>query len=63
MDLTWHNMSENFDSVTSLRIKLIDSFPEYVPLSPTFQVGYLEGRGNQKWWIVQLEDLKNVQIF
>ena len=36
----------------------MDSFPEYVPSSPTFQVGYLEGRGNQKRWIVQQEDLK-----
>lgn len=27
-------------------------------LQLTFQIGYLEGRGNQKHWIVQQEDLK-----
>ena len=58
MELMWHNMSEKFDSVNGLRLKLMDSFPEYVPSSPTFQVGYLGGRGNQKHWIVQQEDLK-----
>ena len=26
--------------------------------APTFQIGYLEGWGNQKRWIVQQEDLK-----
>ena len=51
-------MSEKFDSVNGLKLKLIDSFPEYVPSSPTFQVGYLVGRRNQKRWIVQQEDLK-----
>ncbi len=57
MDLTWHNVSEKFKSVTSLKIKLIDSFPDYVASTPTFQVGYLEGRGLQKRWIVCLADL------
>ncbi len=57
MDLTWHNMSEKFESVTSLKLKLMDAFPQYVPASPTFQVGYLEGRGSQKRWIVCPEDL------
>ena len=51
-------MSEKFDSVNGLKLKLIDSFPEYVPSSPTFQVGYLEGRAHHKRWIVRQEDLK-----
>ena len=51
-------MSDKFDSVNGLKLNLMDSFPEYVPSSPTFQVGYLEGRGSQKCWIVQQEDLK-----
>ena len=57
MDLTWHNTSERFVSVTNLKLKLIDCFPECVPSSPTFQVGYLEGRGSQKRWIVCSADL------
>ena len=60
MDLTWHNMSEKFDSVNGLKLKLIDSFSEYIPSTPTFQIGYFEGRGSQKRWIVQLEDLKKM---
>lgn len=58
MELMWHNMSDKFDFVNGLKLKLMDSFPEYVPSSPTFQVGYLDGRGSQKRWIVQQEDLK-----
>ena len=54
MELMWHNMSEKFDSV---KLKLIDSLLEYVPSSPTFQVGYLEGHAHHKHWIVRQEDL------
>ena len=58
MELMWHNVSDKFDSVNGLKLKLMDSFSEYVPSSPTFQIGYLEGRGNQKRWIVKQEDLR-----
>ena len=58
MDLDWHNMTSKFQSVNDLKMKLIDSFPEYIGPSPNFQVGYLEGRGSQKRWIVQMDDLK-----
>lgn len=59
MDLNWHNVrSRKFESVSDLKMKLIDSFPEYVGPAPHFQVGYLEGRGNQKRWVVRVEDLK-----
>ena len=51
-------MSEKFDFLNGLKLKLIDSFLEYVPSSPTFQVGYLEGCAHHKHWIVQQEDLK-----
>ena len=57
MDLTWHNMSERFDSPTRLKLTLMEQFSEYLPSTPEFQVGYLEGRGSQKRWIVRSEDL------
>ena len=60
MELTWRNMSEKFESVKDMKLKLIDSFPDYVPSTPTFQVGCFEDRGNQKRWVVQLEDLKQM---
>ncbi len=57
MELTWHGTTDKFHSVSGLKQKLIDSFPEYIPSMVDFQVGYLEGRGNQKRWIVRAEDL------
>lgn len=60
MDLTWHNMSERFASPTQLKLSLIEHFSEYVPSTPEFHVGHLEGRGSQKRWIVRSEDLKNM---
>ncbi len=60
MDLTWHKMSERFDSAVQLKQRLIESFSEYVPSTLEFQVGYLEGRGSQKRWIVRSEDLETM---
>ena len=61
MDLTWHKVTEKFDSVIQLKLKLIDSFSEYIPSAPAeFQVGYLEGRGSQKRWMVRSEDLEKM---
>ena len=47
-------------NVTQLKLKLIDSFSEYVPATHEFQVGYLEGWGSQKRWIVRSEDLEKM---
>ena len=58
MTLTWHRMSEKFESPTQLKLKLIESFPQYVPPSSDFNVGYLEGRGCQKRWVVCGDDLE-----
>lgn len=61
MDLTWHKMMERFDSVTQLKLNLIDAFSKYIPSTPAeFQVGYLEGRGSQKRWIVRSADLEQM---
>lgn len=60
MDLDCHIMSGKFESITDLKMKLIDCWPEYIGPTTNFQLGYLEGHGNQKRWIVRLEDLKNM---
>ena len=60
VDLTWHDMTEMFDSVVKLKENLIESFPEYVPSTLDFQVGYLEGRNSQKRWIVRSADLEKM---
>ena len=60
MDLTWHDMTEKFDSVVKLKESLMESFPEYVPSTLDYQVGYLEGRNSQKRWIVRFADLEKM---
>ena len=60
MDLTWHDMTERFDSVVKRKESLIESFPEYVPSTLDFQVGYLEGRNSKKRWIVRSADLEKM---
>lgn len=60
MDLTWHDMTETFSSIIKLKESLIESFPEYVPSSLDFQIGYLEGRSSQKRWIVRAADLQKM---
>ena len=51
-------MLDKFDSMNGLKLKLIDSFPEFVTSSPTFQISYFEGWGSHKCWIARQEDLK-----
>ena len=39
-----NNYSGKFDTVMTLRLKLIDAFPDQVPNTVDFSVGYYEGR-------------------
>ena len=47
-----------FDSVTSLRVKLIETFKERDPSTLDFNVGYYEGSQQAKIWLVTTDDLK-----
>lgn len=58
MDLTWHKMSDKFDSVEFLRSKVTGAFKEHVSSASSFQVGYFCGKGCQKRWIVSEDDLE-----
>ena len=49
-------MSNRFESVAELKLKLMDDFQEFVPSTPQFQVGYIEGSSKQHW-IISREDL------
>ena len=54
---TWHDAREAFDSPRALRLKLMESFPnDHI----NFQLGYFEGRGSTKHWIVELRDLQSM---
>ena len=53
-----HGFSSKFDSVTAIRIKLIDELGDQVPEKFDFNVGYYEGKQQAKIWLVSTEDLK-----
>ena len=53
-----NDFSGAFDSVTSLRVKLIETFKERVPSTLDFNVGYYEGSQQAKIWLVTTDDLK-----
>jgi len=40
---TWHDASETFDSPRSLKLKLMESFPDDVPDHVSFQVALSDG--------------------
>ncbi len=50
-------MHEKFESPNVLKVKLQESFTEYVPTETNFHLGYFEGRASTKKWIVRPEDL------
>ena len=43
-----HRFNSKFDSLTALRVKLIDEFAETVPNTVNFNVGYFDGRQQAK---------------
>ena len=48
----WHGTSQLFQSATSLQ----ESFPQDIPHTDDFQMGYIEG--NVKRWIFEDQDLQ-----
>ena len=56
MTRMWHNVTQKFVSPSALRIKLMDSFPDRLPVSGDFQIGYLGKKGTKRW-IESPEDL------
>lgn len=55
-----NDCSVKFESVTALRVKLIESFRESVPNTIDFNVGYFEGSQQAKVWLVVTEDLNTM---
>lgn len=52
-------MHEKFTSTEALKEKLLNTFPEHVPDTKEFHMGYYEKPGNQKRWI---ETTKNLEV-
>ena len=55
VQLTWHQVSSKFESISELKLKLMDDFQDFVSSTPNFQIGFIEGRSQQ--WIFAREDL------
>ena len=53
-----HDCSTRFESVVTLRAKLIEKFGEQVPQTITFDVGYFEGSQHSKIWLYSASDLE-----
>ncbi len=53
----WHDATEKFHSPAGLRLKLMDSFPNDVPSTTDFQIGFFEPPNNTKRWLVDQRDL------
>ena len=55
-----NDCSVKFESITALRVKLIESFRESVPNTINFNLGYFEGSQQAKIWLVVPDDLKTM---
>ena len=53
---TWHEMHDVFQSATELQKQLMKDFPEKLPTTLPFEVGYME-KNNAKRWIESAADL------
>ena len=51
------NFHDQFESLTSLKMKLIDAFGELVPSTIDFQTRYFWGKQSTKFWIMCQDDL------
>jgi len=52
-----HHFNSRFESVTAIRMKLIDEFQQQVPNSVSFSIGYFERRQQSCGWLqMMIED-------
>ncbi len=52
-----HDFHVKFESLTAMKMKLIDNYGEQVPSTIDFQVGYFLGKQSTKFWIMCQGDL------
>ena len=60
--LTWHQMTEKFQTPSELKERLIKSFSDRVPSHQDFHIGYFEGKASAKYlhiWCVLFTCLIN----
>ena len=57
---TLHHFKGKCESILAMKLTLMESFPDDVPTTSDFQVGYLEGKQSSKRWLVCPEDLESM---
>lgn len=53
-----HHVIGKFDSIISLKLKIMDEFGELVPATTDFQIGYFRGKQSTKYWLMCQDDLE-----
>ena len=58
----WYDVEELFTSLSSLRLKLMDHFPNELAATTctNFKLGYFEPPGNAKRWLVEQRNLQEM---
>ena len=54
------SFSGRFESVRSIKLKLMEEFDTLVPNSMDFDVGYFSGKRSKKQWLIEDNDLKEM---
>ena len=55
-----YNYRDKFESITAMKLKLMDDFPGQVPSTMDFQIGYFMGRQSAKYWLMCQADLDSM---
>lgn len=55
-----HHFDEKFDSIPTLKLKLISEFGDQLPETDDFGVGYFIGKQSSKHWLVTKKDLASM---
>jgi len=55
-----HSYHDKFESIGVMKVKLMEEFSENVPKTLDFNVGYLAGKQNTKYWLMCQVDLNGM---
>ena len=55
-----HHSTSKFESVTAIKMKLVDEFKDQVPSNIDFNIGYYDGAQHSNVWLVSVDDLKSM---
>ena len=56
------SFSGRFESIRSIKLKLLEEFDTLVPKSMDFDVGYFSGKQSKKHWLIEENDLTEMYV-